>query len=92
MSGYVSMSSVKPENTSQTNQANSGIPFEVDGETIYLSPNSAEGKAVQRMKDVDDPSKWVTHGEIGEEIDVDAINQSLKEHGFTVQVSFPNSP
>lgn len=26
-----------------------GIPFKVDGEVIYLSPHSAEGKAIQRM-------------------------------------------
>lgn len=31
-------------------QVSPGIPFEVDGETIHLSPNSAEGKALQRIE------------------------------------------
>jgi len=41
------MSPVKPEHP---NQAEPGIPLEVEGEVIYLSPNSAEGKALQRVE------------------------------------------
>ncbi len=51
----------------------SGIPFEVEGETTYLSPDSAEGKALQRIDslDPDDPTPWITVVEEGQEIDVD---------------------
>jgi len=35
---------------------------------------------------------WETYGEIGQEIDVDAINRCLKKYGFTHQVSFEDSP
>ncbi len=51
-----------------------------------FSLNSAEGKAFQRMKDVDKPTQWTTHGEIGEEIDLDAINKQLRERGYKIQV------
>lgn len=71
-----------------------GIPFELDGETIYLSPNSAEGKALQRIQDTepDDSSQWITHGEIGEKVDVEAINERLRQRGYKIQVSFSDAP
>lgn len=59
-----------------------GIPFEVDGEVIYLSPNSAEGKAVQRMKYVDDPDQWVTILDEDEEIDLDELDERLRQRGY----------
>jgi|GEM_PF-3194581 len=71
-----------------------GIPFEIDGEVVQLNPNSAEGKAVQRLENIDfeDDRQWITEGEIGTEIDVNAINQRLKERGDKIQVSFTDSP
>lgn len=71
-----------------------GIPFEIDGAVVQLNPNSAEGKAVQRLEniDFDDDSKWITEGEIGTKIDVNAINQRLKKRGYKIQVSFTDSP
>jgi len=65
-----------------------GIPCEVDGETVYLSPNSAEGKALQRIRNPIPEDEWVTEGEIGEDIDVDALNERLRKRGYKVKVSF----
>lgn len=69
------------------------VPLEINGEEIYLNPNSAEAKAVKRIESIDfaDSSQWITEGQIGEEIDVDAINQRLKERGYKIQVSFTDS-
>ena len=64
----------------------SGIPFEVEGETTYLSPDSAEGKALQRIDslDPDDPTQWITVVEEGQEIDDKALDQWLRERGYEV--------
>ncbi|PSO49455.1 MAG: hypothetical protein BRC33_06900 [Cyanobacteria bacterium SW_9_44_58] len=64
----------------------SGIPFEVEGETTYLSPDSAEGKALQRIDslDPDDPTQWITVVEEGEEIDVDGAFNRLRKRGYKV--------
>ena len=69
----------------------SGIPFEVEGETTYLNPDSAEGKALQRIEESLPERLWSTHGIIGEEIDVKLLNQRLRERGYSIQVSFQDS-
>jgi len=78
----ISMSNPKTENL---------IPFEIEGEITYLNPNSAEGKALQRMKTAVPEQFWSTHGTIGEEIDVDLLNKRLQERGYSIQVSFQDS-
>jgi len=70
----------------------SGIPFEIEGEITYLDPNSAEGKALQRSETLIPEQQWSSYGTIGEEIDVDRLNQRLQQRGYSIQVSFPNSP
>lgn len=65
-----------------SNPKATGIPFAQDEEVMYLSPNSAEGKALQRMKDIDDPSQWVTVLDENEEINLDELNESLRELGY----------
>ncbi|MDY6803434.1 MAG: antitoxin AF2212-like protein [Cyanobacteriota bacterium] len=49
-----------------------GIVDEIEGEAIYLDPNSAEGKALERIPnlDFDDASQWIEDANEGE-IDVD---------------------
>lgn len=59
--------------------------------TTSFNIDSAEGKALKRMKDVNDPSQWITRGEIGKEINVDAINERLRQRGYKIQVSFQES-
>lgn len=64
------------------------IPLEVDGEVIYLNPNSAEGKALQRLQNLDSdlPSQFITLVEEGEEIDVQAGWERLKRRGYKIQI------
>ncbi|AFZ43503.1 hypothetical protein PCC7418_1304 [Halothece sp. PCC 7418] len=73
----ISMSNPKTENL---------IPFEIEGEMTYLNPDSAEGKALQRIDslDPDDPTQWITVVEEGQEIDDEALDQWLKERGYEV--------
>jgi len=63
-----------------------GIPSEIDGETTYLNPESAEGKALQRLDslDPDDTTQWITVVEEGQEIDVEGALNRLKERGYQV--------
>ena len=78
----ISMSNPKTENL---------IPFEIDGETTDLNPDSAEGKALQRIEQAVPEQFWSTHGTIEEEIDVDLLNKRLRERGYSIQVSFQDS-
>lgn len=52
---------------------------------------SAEERAIERMGDSDDPTKWITVVEEGDEIDVDAVYQRLEERGFEIQIPSENS-
>lgn len=87
------MSTIKPQKTNQTSEANPGIPYKVEGDdppgtTPQAGSNpdsrhhSAEGKALQRIQDIDDPSQWVTILGENEEIDLDELNESLKKLGY----------
>ena len=69
-----------------------GIVDEIEGEALYLNSNSAEGKALERIPnlDFDDPSQWIEDANEGE-IDVEAINQRLRKRGYKIQVSFEDS-
>jgi hypothetical protein len=69
------MSAVKPENTNQAFQ---------------VSPNSAEGKALQRKQDVDNPTKWVTVVEEGQEIDIERGLERLRKRGYKIQIPSSN--
>jgi hypothetical protein len=51
-----------------------------------LAPQSAEAKAIARLADEDDESQWITVIEEGEEIDVDASLEYLKNRGYKVEV------
>lgn len=75
-------------------QTSPSIPFEVDGEVICLSPNSAEGKALQRIEAIEagEEVEWITHEDSGEPLDVAAANQWLKGSGFNAQISLPDTP
>jgi hypothetical protein len=74
-----------------TQTSNAKIPLEVDGEVIYLDPNSAEGKALQRIENPIKEDEWITVGEIGEEIDMEAIDKRIKQRGYKIQVPSKNS-
>jgi hypothetical protein len=63
-----------------------GIPFEVEGETIYLSPSSAEGKALSRIDNPVPDDEWVVIVEEGQEVDVASALERLKKRGYKVKV------
>lgn len=67
-------------------QVSPGIPFEVDGQVIYLSPNSAEGKALQRIEAMEagEEVEWITTIREGDSIDEEALDKWLTERGYPV--------
>jgi hypothetical protein len=46
------------------------------------SKPSAEARAMERLKDLDDPTQWVTVIEEGEEVDEEALNDWLNARGY----------
>ena len=52
-----------------------------------LTAQSSEAKAIARLEDEDDQSKWITVIEEGEEIDVKANLDYLRQRGYKVEVS-----
>lgn len=55
-----------------------------------LRPKSAKQRAIERMGDGDDPSKWITTMEIGDEIDeaaLERLEQWLVERGYKKPIS-----
>ena len=60
-------------------------PLTFEDETIYFSPNSAEGKAIRRLEKISD-DEMVTLVERGQEIDVDGALERLKKRGYKVEI------
>jgi hypothetical protein len=67
------------------------IPFEIDGEIIYLDPNSAEGKALQRIEnlDIDDHDRFTILIEEGQTVNITEGLRRLKKRGYPIEI--PNS-
>ncbi|MGB3201652.1 MAG: hypothetical protein WBA99_12160 [Nodosilinea sp.] len=51
-----------------------------------LDKRSAEARAMERIKDLDDPTQWVTVIEAGEEVDVERLHQRLRDRGFQIEI------
>ncbi|WP_008314812.1 hypothetical protein [Leptolyngbya sp. PCC 6406] len=47
-----------------------------------VKKKSAEERAIERLKDEDDPTKWITVIDEGEEIDEEALNDWLVTRGY----------
>ncbi|MBD2178920.1 hypothetical protein H6F42_18520 [Pseudanabaena sp. FACHB-1998] len=52
-----------------------------------LTAQSSEAKAIARLEDEDDESKWITAIEEDEEIEVEANLEYLRQRGYKVEVS-----
>ena len=52
-----------------------------------LTTQSSEAKAIARLEDEDDDSKWITVIEEGQEVDVEASLEYLRQRGYKVEVS-----
>lgn len=63
----------------------SGIPFEIEGEITYLDPNSAQGKALQRIDSIepDDPTQWLTIIDDDESLSVEV--EQLRQAGWQIK-------
>ena len=60
------------------------IPFEVEDEIVYLSPDSSEGKALSRIRDSQgNTDHWDTVVEPGENVDLEEVSQWLEVNDFT---------
>lgn len=61
------------------------IPFETNGETIYLSPDSAEGKALSRINAIDNGQEieWIVV-EPTEDIDIQTIRERAQKRGYKI--------
>ncbi len=62
------------------------VPFELDGEVTYLSPDSAEGKALQRIENSVPDDDLITVVEEGQEVDAYEALERLKKRGYKVKV------
>jgi hypothetical protein len=51
-------------------------------EAAAAPKKSAEARAIERIADLDDPTKWITVIEAGEEVDEDVLNSWLKARGY----------
>ncbi|NCO75291.1 MAG: DUF2281 domain-containing protein [Cyanobacteria bacterium] len=56
----------------------------------YQQENSnkkyAEQLAIERIKDINDPTKWVTVMEIDDEIDVESSLENLRNRGYKIKI------
>jgi len=66
------------------------IPCQVDGETVYLSPNFAEGKALQRIRNPIPEDEWITvFDPETDKLDETALDAWL-ERGYPLQDPDPS--
>ena len=61
-----------------------GIPCQIDGETVYLSPASAEGKALSRIRNPIPEDEWITVAQESDHVDMEAVKQRIKQRGYKV--------
>lgn len=56
----------------------------------YQEENSqkkyAEQLAIERIKDIDDPTKWETVIDVDDEIDVESSLENLKNRGYKIKI------
>ena len=68
-----------------------GIPCEINGETVYLSPKSAEGKALERVRNPIPSDEWITvFDPETDKLDEAALDAWLTERGYPLQNSAPS--
>lgn len=51
------------------------------------SSESAEELALERSKDIDNPTKWTTIIEAGDSVDVESSLKNLSERGYKIKIS-----
>lgn len=64
------------------------IPIEIEeGVTAYLNPNSAEAKALERLRSSNIDGQWSIVDEVGKDIDMDTVKEKFKQRGYKGKVS-----
>ncbi len=69
--------------------------LEIPAQKYPTSPSLPEGETQELTEEELEflnSAEWISEGEIGEDIDVDALNKRLKERGYQIQLSFPETP
>ena len=73
----------------------SAVALQIPDEDWFLTVKFTD-KETQKLNKEEleflESTEWVAEGEIGEEIDVEAMNKRLKERGYEIQLSFPETP
>ncbi|MFM7381492.1 MAG: hypothetical protein ACKO1W_00300, partial [Microcystaceae cyanobacterium] len=67
------------------------VEFLITQSTPVKPRKSAEALALERIKDIDDPSKWITVVEADEPIDEQAIEEWLVQRGYKKALSSPTA-
>ena len=67
------------------------VEFLIIQSTPVKPRKSAEALALERIKDIDDPSKWITVVEADEPIDEQAIEEWLVQRGYKKALSSPTA-
>lgn len=60
-----------------------------------ISVDSPEGEVQELTKEEQqmlEKGVWITEDKLGEEINIDSINKRLKERGYQIELSFPETP
>ncbi|GAB4206341.1 MAG: hypothetical protein Fur006_63360 [Coleofasciculaceae cyanobacterium] len=71
------------------------VALQIHDEAWPVSLPAVPGEAqvmTQEDKEWIESVDWIKEGELGKEIDVDAMNKRLKERGSKIQLSFPETP
>lgn len=71
------------------------VALQIPDQAWPVSLPAVPGEAqvmTQEDKEWIESVNWIEQGELGEEIDVDAMNKRLKERGSKIQLSFPEAP
>ncbi len=66
------------------------IPDEAWFLTVKFTDRETQEPTKQELEFLES-TEWIAEGEIGEEIDVEAMNKRLKERGYEIQLSFPET-
>ena len=73
----------------------SAVALQIPDEDWFLTVNFTEKETQESTKEeleFLESTEWIAEGEIGEEIDVEAMNKRLKERGYEIQLSFLETP
>lgn len=75
----------------QVSAADLQIPDEDWFRTLNFTDRETQEPTKEELEFLES-TEWITEGEIGEEIDVEAMNKRLRKRGYEIQLCFPETP